>query len=123
MSELRRIARDLGATVMAISSVGRASYDTAGLSSFKESGGIEYAADLGAIMLPRKNGDDIERGKATLEGINLEWIGVDLVVVKNRNGERGKIEFQFFPQISRFKESGEKSLPDAFEAAGKEGRD
>jgi replicative DNA helicase len=123
MSELRRIARDLGATVMAISSVGRASYDTAGLSSFKESGGIEYAADLGAIMLPRKNGDDSERGKATLEGINLEWIGVDLVVVKNRNGERGKIEFQFFPQISRFKESGEKSLPDAFEAAGKEGRD
>ena len=123
MSELRRIARDLGATVMAISSVGRASYDTAGLSSFKESGGIEYAADLGAIMLPRKNGDDIERGKATLEGINLEWIGVDLVVVKNRNGERGKIQFQFFPQISRFKESGEKSLPDAFEAAGKEGRD
>jgi len=112
VSDLRRIARDLGAAVLAVSSVGRASYDTAGLSAFKESGGVEYGADLGAIMLARKNGQKIEKGYSSLEGVSRKWIGVDLAVVKNRNGERGKIGFHFFPEISRFIEIDQSSLTD-----------
>lgn len=112
ISDLRRIARDLGASVVAISSVGRASYADAGLSAFKESGGVEYGADLGAIMLPRKAGDKTEKGTDSIDGLVLKWIGVDLAIVKNRNGERGKIEFKFFPEISRFIETGKSSLTD-----------
>jgi replicative DNA helicase len=113
VSDLRRVARDLGASVLAISSVGRASYDTAGLSAFKESGGIEYGADLGAIMLPSKDGNGkTQKGTSPIDGVNRKWIGVDLAVVKNRNGERGKIEFQFFPEISRFVETGQTGLTD-----------
>lgn len=123
VSDLRRIARELGASILAISSLSRRSYEVTDISAFKESGGVEYGADLGAIMLPRKDAaGSIEKGTVALEGFKREWIGVDLAFVKNRNGERGKIQFKFFPQISRFEESGkdESWSPNAFEAAGKE---
>ncbi len=124
VTDLRRIARELGASIVAISSLSRRSYDLSDISAFKESGGVEYGADLGAIMLPRKNaaGDLIEDGTSNIEGVDRKWIGVDLAFVKNRNGERGKIQFKFYPQISRFNETGKDDSynPNAFEAAGKE---
>lgn len=123
VSDLRRIARELGASIMAISSLSRRSYEVSDISAFKESGGVEYGADLGAIMIPRKNplAEKVEEGMASIHGVNLKWIGVDLAFVKNRNGERGKIQFNFFPQISRFDEVGKGDWsPNAFEAAGKE---
>lgn len=123
VTDLRRIARELKASIMAISSLSRRSYDLSDISAFKESGGVEYGADLGAIMLPRKNAaGEIEKDKEKIEGVDRNWIGVDLAFVKNRNGERGKIQFQFFPQISRFFEIGKDDSynPNAFEAAGKE---
>jgi len=108
---------------MAISSLSRRSYDVSDISAFKESGGVEYGADLGAIMIPRKDAaGKVEEWTVPLEVINREWIGVDLAFVKNRNGERGKIQFKFFPQISNFAEIGKDDSwsPNAFEAAGKE---
>jgi len=121
VSDLRRIAREMGASIMAISSLSRRSYDLSDISAFKESGGVEYGADLGAIMIPRKDAaGKVEEGTSTLDGVKRNWIGVDLAFVKNRNGERGKIQFQFFPQISRFDEVGKDDTwsPNAFEAAG-----
>jgi replicative DNA helicase len=41
VSDLRRIARDIGSPVIAISAMSRAEYDRVKLSGFKESGGIE----------------------------------------------------------------------------------
>jgi len=122
VSDLRRIARELKASIMAISSLSRRSYELSDISAFKESGGVEYGADLGAIMIPRKNADKVEEGESPIEGVKRKWIGVDLAFVKNRNGERGKIQFKFFPQISRFDEIGKDDSwsPNAFEAAGKE---
>ena len=123
VSDLRRIARELGASIMAISSLSRRSYEVSDISAFKESGGVEYGADLGAIMLPRRDtAGKVEEGTVPLDGVKHGWIGVDLAYVKNRNGERGKIQFQFFPQISHFDEVGKDDSwsPNAFEAAGKE---
>ena len=123
VSDLRRIARELNASIMAISSLSRRSYDLSDISAFKESGGVEYGADLGAIMIPRKDAaGKVEEGTSMIMEVKRNWIGVDLAFVKNRNGERGKILFQFFPQISRFDEIGKDDSwsPNAFEAAGKE---
>ena len=45
--ELKRISRDFKTPVLAISSLNRASYDKSiNMTGFKESGGIEYSADV-----------------------------------------------------------------------------
>lgn len=51
---LRQLARDNGAAVLAISSINRQSYsEGAGMSAFKESGAIEFSADLALMLQPR----------------------------------------------------------------------
>jgi replicative DNA helicase len=116
VSDLRRLARDLGAAVIAVSSVGRASYEHPSIKAFKESGGIEYAADLAALMTsPRdKAGKITDKGTETVEGVKRDWVKVCLDIVKNRNGERARVPLRFFPQISRFIEDpgGALALPD-----------
>jgi replicative DNA helicase len=115
VSDLRRIGRDLGAAVMAVSSVGRMSYDTPTLAAYKESGGIEYGADVGAVMSGDK---DKTKGFDLVEGLRRDWVRVNLAVVKNRNGERSLIEFNFFPAVSRFVEVGSSTLAgDSWDAA------
>ena len=110
VSDLRRLARDLDAAVVAVSSVGRTSYDRPGMAAFKESGGVEYGADLGAVMTRKP---DDPKGETTLKGIaGRQWKRVSLDIVKNRNGERSRIEFDFFPQVSTFVEKSKTSLPD-----------
>lgn len=110
VSDLRRLARDLAAAVVAVSSVGRSSYDRPGLAAFKESGGVEYTADLGAVMT-RKSDDP--KGQETFKGITgRQWKRVSLDIVKNRNGEKARIDFDFFPQVSAFVEKSKTSLPD-----------
>jgi replicative DNA helicase len=110
VSDLRRLARDLDAAVVAVSSVGRTSYASPGMAAFKESGGVEYGADLGAVMT--RKADD-PKGQSTFKGITgRQWKRVSLDIVKNRNGERSRIEFDFFPQVSTFVEKGKTSLPD-----------
>lgn len=109
VSDLRRLARDLGASVMAVSAIGRASYTEAGLSAYKESGGIEYGADLAAILTPSK---DKTTGEDTVEGAARRWHLIHCDVVKNRNGERARIDFRFFKAISRFVETAKSALPE-----------
>lgn len=122
VTDLRRIARELGASIVAISSIGRGSYDKPDISAFKESGGVEYGADMAALMEPRKINGEQEKGIAPIGGEIRKWEGIDLAFVKNRNGERGKIQFKFFPQISRFVElmQDDSYNPNAFDVAGKE---
>jgi len=49
-------------------------------------------------MGPRKTTTGkVEEGNATIDGTKRNWIGVDMTFVKNRNGERGRIQFKFFP--------------------------
>lgn len=115
VSDLKRLARDLGATVLAISAINRASYDRTGdiLDAFKESGGIEYGADVGGLLLATKDHNgDYETGEETLAGQTRRYKGVSLQIVKNRNGERAKINFKFFPAVSFFSEVGKEAVED-----------
>lgn len=101
-SDLRRIARDLDCPIVVVSSLHRPAYqkeDKPSLASFKESGGIEYTADLAIVMtedkeetnnLTKTNGRPIRR--------------IVLKIVKNRNGERAKILFDFDLQTATFTE-------------------
>ena len=111
VSELRRIGRDLDCPVLAIASINRASYsqDKGLLNAFKESGAIEYGADVAAIMSEDK---DKTKDKENYLGVMQEYRRVFLDVIKNRNGERSRVELDFFPAVSRFREVGSGSLPE-----------
>ena len=111
VSELRRIGRDLDCPVLAIASINRASYsqEKGSLNAFKESGAIEYGADVAAIMSEDK---DKEKDEENYLGVMRQWKKVFLDVIKNRNGERARVELYFFPAVSRFREIGKGSLPE-----------
>jgi replicative DNA helicase len=91
-SELRRLSRDLDSPVLVISSENRMGYKKKGLDVFKESGEIEYSADIAGVLLEEERQGDMRL--------------VNLHIVKNRNGERATIQFDFDPQVSRFNEVG-----------------
>ena len=83
VSAVRRLARQLDSPVIAISSENRAGYKKkASMDVFKESGGIEYAADIAAIFA-RPDGQSSN---------NEEHSVLDLNIVKHRNGPRGRIQ-------------------------------
>ena len=109
VSELRRLARDLDVTVVALSSVGRGAYDSVSMSAYKESGGVEYAADIGAILT-----FDKDKTKTTTVGRDEigKWRRVFFDIVKNRNGERARITTRFYQANSRFVEADTENLPD-----------
>ena len=110
VSDLRRLARELDAAVVAVSSVGRLQYDRPSLAAFKESGGIEYGADLGAVMWRDKNDPT---GETTFKGVaGRRWKRLRIDVVKNRTGEQSRIDFDFLPAVSAFCEKNRSSLPD-----------
>lgn len=102
-SELRRTARALGSPVIAVSSESRAEYGKKGLKVFKESGEIEYSADLLGVMT--ESGDSTEKDKRL----------VDLHIVKNRNGERATIRLKFYLKTSNFEEIGKSDYQDEAE--------
>lgn len=95
--ELKRLSRDLNAPVIAISSFNRASYDNAALSSFKESGCIEYTAD---VVL------GLERGR--LEGQEAPSpAAITVKVLKNRHGARSnQAALHFYGEFSFFDDLG-----------------
>lgn len=82
--DLKRISRDFKIPVWVISSFNRTAYkEEVSLESFKESGGIEYSADV-VIGLQYQNRTDInaERLKYPRK--------VEAVILKNRNGSSGE---------------------------------
>ena len=101
--ELKRISRDFDAIVIAISSFNRTNYNNSPtLSSFKESGAVEYSSDV-VIGL-------------SFEGLGTEEFDIDkarrknprdivLKVIKNRNGEAGQmLNFSFNAAYNFFQE-------------------
>lgn len=98
LGELRRMARTLGTPIVAISSMPRSAYEEVSMGGFKESGGIEYATDVAAIM------------NITDEDIKGAWRTIDLVILKHRNGQRRKIQLQYEPSFDTFKEESDEPL-------------
>lgn len=99
LSALRRIARNSNVPVVAISSMNRASYKSKSMASFKESGNIEFAADTASILF--QEGGFCEKTRSKPLSLN---------VLKNRNGETARINFDFYPEVAKFVEKGFSSL-------------
>lgn len=122
LSDLRRLARDLKATVLAIASIGRGKYDIkkGALDVFKESGNIEYTADLAGVLVedPNLKGEEAFPSSGR---VKRKYTRVCLDLVKNRNGERGRLTYDFFPAVSAFREVDLKAqaLPEEDPANGK----
>ena len=99
VSALRRIARKLNVSVLAICSQNRAGYQKKNLSVFKETGNIEYGADTASILQT-----------STKTTGTSEFRCLDLQVVKNRNGETARIGYKFYPKIAKFVEIDKSAL-------------
>ena len=115
VSELRRVARDLQAVILVVSAIGRASYDgvKGAMEAFKESGGIEFGADVGAVMVEDKDKENSDRnGEDRFLWTNRKYKKIFFDIVKNRNGERSRIELKFYPAVSAFVEKDKRDLPE-----------
>ena len=101
--DLKRISRDLDVPVIAVSSFSRsASRQAATLESNKESGAIEYTADV-CIGLQFKGMDsgevNVEEAKRMDERL------VEAKVLKNRIGRTPVINFKFRPEFNYYEEN------------------
>lgn len=115
--ELKRISRDYNTAVIGISSFNRENYTApVNMASFKESGAIEYSSDV-LIGLQYKAMQELPKAEkeAKAKAIeiysqiaekakNKEPIEIQLKVLKNRNGNKGAVELEFFPLFNKFKE-------------------
>lgn len=114
ISNLRIIARDLMVPIIAVSSVSRGNYGNqeASISSFKESGGIEYGADTALILQFTKRVNDGKKDPKKHELDKHERNEkrktpreVEVVIVKNRNGITGDtINYLYYPKYNHFVE-------------------
>ena len=114
VSELKRISRDLGIAVIVISSFNRTNYySPVGFDSFKESGGIEYTADvvLGLqyevmneepFLSEKKLG---EKRTKLAEAKAESPRQVELVCLKNRFGTDYRQSFSYFAKHDYFEEN------------------
>jgi len=103
--ELKRISRDFKIPVLAISSFNRENYANAvSLVAFKESGAIEYSADviIGLQiygMGDKENKIDIDAEK------QADPRRIELKILKNRNGPTGGVvDYAYYPKFNFYEE-------------------
>ena len=101
--ELKRISRDFKTPVIGISSFNRDNYNNAvSMQAFKESGAIEYSSDV-LIGLQLKGAGEKDFDPTEAKKKNPREI--ELVILKNRNGQTGtKIPLEFYPLFNYFTE-------------------
>lgn len=101
--ELKRISRDFKTPVIGISSFNRDNYNNSvSMQSFKESGAIEYSSDV-LIGLQLKGAGEKDFDPTEAKKKNPREI--ELVILKNRNGQTGtKIPLEFYPLFNYFTE-------------------
>lgn len=112
VTQLKRMSRALEIPVFVISSVNRNNYlAPIDFESFKESGGIEYTADvvwglqLAAIHDPifEKEKDIVKKREKIAEAKEAMPREIELVCLKNRYGKsRYACEFTYYPQYDYF---------------------
>lgn len=101
--ELKRISRDFKTPVIGISSFNRTSYkDAVSMEAFKESGAIEYSSDV-LIGLQLKGAGS--KNFDPTEAKSKDPRDIELVILKNRNGQTGsKVNFFYYPMFNYYKE-------------------
>lgn len=117
-AELRRLARDLDAPILAVSTENRQAYTgnaKPSLVAFKESGGIEYSADAAFALW-----EDMDESKSMTGRFNQAVRRVALFCLKNRNGELARINLNFTPGLALFAEEGQSEELSREDALGKD---
>lgn len=120
ITELKRISRDFNCVILGISSFNRESYkEEVSLTSFKESGAIEYGSDVLIGLQYKALEREVNFGKIESEkDYNLrkanfykeleekrskgEFIPLQVKILKNRNGRIGKTDIYFKPPYNYF---------------------
>lgn len=101
---LRLIARDFKTPVFAISSLNRQNYESKmNMAAFKESGAIEYSADvLFGLQFEGQEAKNFDVDAAKAKNPRE----LELLILKNRNGKTGgKIPFRFYPEFNYIMEA------------------
>lgn len=107
---IKQLSRDFKIPVIALSSMNRTSYaDVINMASLKESGGIEYTADvcLGlqhADMTKVKAKTSTGKAEKTLRQMKSQFErDMEIVVLKNRNGQVGEdVAFKYYAMFHNF---------------------
>lgn len=120
ITELKRISRDYNLTILGISSFNRESYkEEVSLTSFKESGAIEYGSDVLIGMQYKGIEREVNFGKVESDKdynarkanfykeleekrAKGEFIPLQIKILKNRNGKTSKVDFYFKPPFNYF---------------------
>ena len=116
--ELKRISREFDITVLVISSFNRENYyQSVSLTSFKESGsieyssdvliGLQYAIDLNAIKETDKKKEELKNRieKVRSDAKDGKPIDIQVKILKNRNGSIGNTNLEFYPKYNSFIDS------------------
>lgn len=114
VTTLRRLSREMAITIIAISSINRTNYLTPiDFESLKESGSIEYTADvvwgLQYVVIHDKifdNQGNIKEKREALRNAKMENPrNVELVCLKNRYGRDYQCRFNYFPANELFQDA------------------
>ena len=115
LTELRRLARRLNCPIWLVSSFSRKAYEKPkegekyiDITAFKESGNIEYTADV-AILMNREKEKPDPGGK-----YDPDKRKISLRIIKHRNGMVGKVNFNFYPALSTFEEREREELEEQY---------
>ena len=111
VNQLKRLAKDFEVPVIAISSINRMSYDKPiNFTAFKESGGIEFSAD---VILGMQFRSIRCRSLMVKFDINREKSKnpreLEVLILKNRYGKSGDdtaVYFNYFPASGKYVEEG-----------------
>lgn len=109
ITELKQLSREHQIPVIAISSLNRDGYSEPGMKSLKESGDLEYSADIVLLLSFRRAIGSQENSEEYIEKesnkVPREMV---LKVAKNRNGAKGqRISIDYYSEFNRFKECQE----------------
>ena len=101
--ELKRLSRDVKTPIIGISSLNRANYSTpVSMEALKETGGLEYGSDVVIGLQLKGTG---EKNFDVNEAKRKSPREIELVVLKNRNGQTGdKITYSYYPMFNYFEE-------------------
>ena len=113
ISMLKNICRNYNAPVIGISSFNRDNYNSpVNMSAFKESGSLEYSADVLLALQPEgmQEGEDNNAKKKNIETVKkckaATERAVELVILKNRNGATNKtLNFRYYAMFNSFREA------------------
>ncbi len=108
LSDLRRLSRDLKSPVLVVSTLNRGAYGEPSkppsMVALKESGGIEYSADVVIILWRNETAsEEMETDRKGRRPADPIRVRIEAHVLKNRNGELGKkVPLNFTPAWSEF---------------------